>query len=175
MDLPSNYAWLAKETGPRMLIEALRLYGTKEKAGPANNPVILGWARECEIKDYTKDETPWCGCFLAVVARRAGKPLPNSPLWARDWLHWGTPSPLASLGDVLVFSRTGGGGHVGLYVGEDTECYHVLGGNQGDAVSIRRIDKDRLLGARRLYVHGKPVNVRPVRLAASGAVSRNEA
>ena len=35
------------------------------------------------------------------------------------------------LGDILTFKRNGGG-HVGLYVGEDKDCYHVLGGNQGN-------------------------------------------
>jgi hypothetical protein len=39
---------------------------------------------------------------------------------------------------VLVFERPGGG-HVGYYFGEDATAYHVLGGNQGDAVTIARI------------------------------------
>lgn len=36
-------------------------------------------------------------------------------------------------------------GHVGFYVGEDAKGYYVLGGNQGDKVSVVRIAKDRLL------------------------------
>jgi cell wall-associated NlpC family hydrolase len=40
------------------------------------------------------------------------------------------------LGDVLVFRR-GGGGHVALYVGEDEEAFHVLGGNQADRCASR--------------------------------------
>ena len=68
-----------------------------------------------------------------------------------------------------------GGGHVGLYVGEDASSYFTLGGNQGDAVSIVRITKDRCIGVRRIYAIGKPANVRPIKLAANGALSKNEA
>jgi cell wall-associated NlpC family hydrolase len=79
------------------------------------------------------------------------------------------------LGDVLVFKRQGGG-HVGLYVGEDKDAYHVLGGNQSDSVSITRILKDRLHAARRCtWKTAQPANVRRVFLSGSGAVSQNEA
>lgn len=169
------YHWLLSEKGPKMLLEALRLMGTRETAGDANNPTILEWARECGIHGYNADAIPWCGLFVAVVAKRAGKHLPNNPLWARNWATWGNPSP-PELGAVLVFSR-GSGGHVGLYVGEDLAYYHVLGGNQGDSVSIVRIDKARLLACRALYKHGTPRNVRRVMLNTKieGKVSENEA
>ncbi len=68
----------------------------------------------------------------------------------RALLKFGAPvSP--TLGAILVFwrgKRTGWLGHVGFYTGEDTSAYHVLGGNQGDKVSITRIAKERLLEAR---------------------------
>lgn len=80
------------------------------------------------------------------------------------------------LGDVLVFARGRVSGHVGVYVGEDATAYHVIGGNQGDSVSIKRIARSRLLGARRCpWRVNQPSNVRRVQLAASGAVSANEA
>jgi len=74
-----------------------------------------------------------------------------------------------------------GGGHVGFYVGEDDRtvsgkpCYHVLGGNQSDAVTIARIDKDRMRACRQFFRNGKPDNVRPVILAARGKISEDEA
>ena len=80
-----TYNWLKKESAPRMLLEALKLYGVTEKAGSGNNPEILSWAKETGLKQYTQDETPWCGLFMAVIAKRAGKSLHKSPLWARDW------------------------------------------------------------------------------------------
>ena len=159
MSLPSKYQWLSKEKAPKMLLEALKLYGTKEKQGEANNPIILAWAKECGIKGYNADSIPWCGLFMAIVAYRAGKEIPSTSLWAKSWAKWGDDSPEPQLGDLLVFYRDGGG-HVGLYVGEDTQCYHVLGGNQGDAVSITRLDKNRCIASRRNYKIAAPSNVR---------------
>lgn len=52
------------------------------------------------------------------------------------------------LGDALTFKRNGGG-HVGIYVGEDSTCYHVLGDNQSNMVCITRIEKTRCSGIRR--------------------------
>ena len=173
--LPSAYARLASEPGPRMLTEALRLYGTVETPGAADNPIILAWAREVGLERvYTADATPWCGLFLAVIAARAGKRLPAKPLWALSWARWGEDGGQPELGDVLVFIRPGGG-HVGLYVGEDERAYHVLGGNQRDAVTIARIDKERLYACRAYYAVGRPANVRPIVLQASGEMSANEA
>lgn len=177
MNPPKNFAWLEKEPGPNMLLEALKLYGTKETQGPANTPEIMGWAREVGggvERIYRADAMPWCGLFVAVVAKRANKPQCAQPLWARAWTSWGDPSPRASLGDVLIFSRKGGG-HVGLYIGEDATSYCVLGGNQGDAVSFTWIAKGRCLAVRRFYRVGPPANVRPVFLKRSGALSTNEA
>jgi len=172
--LPKAYAWLEKEPAPRMLLEALKLVGTKETKGNANNPAILAWARECGIKGYGEDSIPWCGLFVAVCAKRAGKPIPSTPLWARSWRDWGNGSSTPQLGDVLVFSRDGGG-HVGLYVGEDSTAYHVLGGNQGDEVNIKRVAKDRLIAARNLYQITTPDNIRRIHLSGSGTLSTNEA
>ena len=166
------YAWLGAEPAPRMLVEALKLYGVTETAGGGDNPEILSWARECGAPGYAHDETPWCGLFIGVVAKRAGKPVPENPLWARNWAAWGDPSP-HELGAVLVFSRNGGG-HVGLYVGEDPECFHVLGGNQGDKVCVTRIAKRRLLACRAVYRTQKPASVRAIHLAPQGALSTNE-
>lgn len=166
-------AWLKNETAPKILVEAVKLYGTKERIGAANNPVIIEWAKECGIKGYTADSIPWCGLFVAVCAKRARKELPDKPLWARDWLNWGNNSQTPMLGDVMVFSRKSGG-HVGIYVGEDATAYHVLGGNQSDCVCISRAAKDRFLGARNQYIV-KPSNVRRIRLAVNGSLSTNEA
>lgn len=178
MTLPKAYAWLDKEPGPKMLREALALYGTKERAGPADNPQILAWAKECGIAAYKHDSIAWCGLFAAVIAKRAGwdhAPGGNA-LWALNWAKWEVSSPKPMLGDILTFKREGGG-HVGLYVGEDATAYFVLGGNQADAVSIVRIAKSRLFAARRArWKVAQPTNVRVVRLTNSGApLSTNEA
>lgn len=175
MKLPKAYSWLSAEPAPKMLIEALKLFGTLEAPGNSDNPIIMSWAQELGLAQiYSDDAIPWCGLFMAVVAKRAGKVIPSLPLWARSWATWGMASPKAELGDVLVFARSGGG-HVALYVGEDDMCYHCLGGNQGDAVSIARVEKSRCIAVRRLYSVGVPANVRSIRLAANGTPSTNEA
>jgi uncharacterized protein (TIGR02594 family) len=177
-NLPIKYQWLAKEGAPKMLVEALKLYGTLETPGTMNNPTILAWAKEIgkEIQgQYTADSIPWCGLFMALVAHRAEKEWPKSPLWALSWATFGTRTSTPMLGDVLVFTRQGGG-HVGIYVGEDETAYHVLGGNQSDKVSIARIAKNRLYTARRpIYAIGQPANVRKIQLASDGTLSTNEA
>ncbi len=175
--LPAAYAWLDDVREPsRMLTEARKLYGVLETPGAADNPTILGWAAEIGLaKVYSDDSIPWCGLFAGVVADRAGWPTVKDPLWARNWAKFGVPAATAGLGDVLVFVRDGGG-HVGFYVGEDPGHYHVLGGNQSDAVTITRIAKARCVAVRRpKWRVSQPAGVKPVRLAATGAVSRNEA
>jgi uncharacterized protein (TIGR02594 family) len=167
-----RYAWLDREPAPKMLRVALDLYGVREFVGEDDNPVILTWANECGIRGYSSDSVPWCGLFVAVCAIRSGKKIPENPLWARNWCGWGDPSP-HELGAVMVFAREKGG-HVGLYVGEDKECYHILGGNQSDSVSVTRIRKERLIGCRSMY-KVKPANVRPIWLESVGTVSSNEA
>lgn len=173
--LPSAYKWLRNEPGPKMLTEALALFGTVEVPGSKDNPAILAWAKEVRLdKTYSHDSIPWCGLFMAIVAKRAGKPVVDSPLWALSWADFGKSSPSPMLGDVLTFKRNGGG-HVALYVGEDAGAYHCLGGNQSDKVCFTRIAKSRLYRARRPTYNVQPSNVRKVRLASNGKLSVNEA
>ena len=178
MNLPKPYAWLAAEPGPRILTEFIKVYGTSELKGPGSNPSILLWAKTIGLKDSYKDDAiPWCGLAMAYVAAQAGweyAPRGNA-LWARNWLYWGNEAKVPMLGDVLVFSR-GSSGHVAVYVGEDAEAYHVIGGNQGDRVSIARKPRARLLGARRCpWRINQPANVRRVFLDAGGALTGSEA
>lgn len=175
MNLPKTYRWLQEEPAPRHLLKAVELYGTTETVRSANNPVIMGWAKELGLeKVYTADSIPWCGLFAAVVMRRAQRPVVIDPLWALNWNNFGVRVTVPMLGDVLTFTRKSGG-HVGFYVGEDDTAYHVLGGNQGDKVSIVRIAKSRLSQARRPQYISQPTNIRKITLASTGVLSTNEA
>lgn len=177
--LPSRYGWLAREPGPEDADrgdEALRHAGSAGE--PRTTRPSLAWAKEVggEVSDvYKADSIPWCGLFMAVVAKRAGKDVPKHPLWALSWSAFGAAVTRPMLGDVLTFTRNGGG-HVSLYVGEDGDAYHCLGGNQSDAVTITCIAKSRLYAARRPLYREQPVNIRVVKLASNGAaLSLNEA
>ena len=170
-----TYKYLTAPGVPKLITEAYKLLGVKEIKGDKHNPDILKWAELTGLKNvYKADEIPWCGLYVAYVCVMADKEPVKDPLWARNWLKFGTKEPVAMLGDILVFSR-GTGGHVGFYVGEDSTAYHVLGGNQGDSVSITRILKSRLLGARRPeWKIAQPQGVRVITLGASGPISKNE-
>lgn len=168
---------------PSILKAAVPLLGVREKPGTADNAMILEWADEVEralgVKNlgYTADSIPWCGLFVGVVAARAGwaDQMPKTPLWARSWAEFGQEADKPSLGDILVFARNGGG-HVGIYVGEDRSAFHVLGGNQSDAVTITRIAKSRKIAVRRpRWRVAQPTSVRPIRMGADGPLSTNEA
>jgi hypothetical protein len=73
----------------------------------------------------------------------------------------------------MVFKRAGGG-HVGFYVGEDKDAYHILGGNQSDMVSVARVAKDRHVDARWPSTFSLSKTGR-VWLTARTNLSRNEA
>lgn len=166
--LPTKYAWLAKEPAPKMLLEAIKLYGTLEVSGRGSNKTITDWALECGIGAYSTDDIPWCGLFMAICAKRAGWARPENPLWARNWAKWGTArTGGAKLGDVLVFAR-GSSGHVAMYVGEDATNYHILGGNQSDQVCIVRKAKATLAIRQAPWKIAQPANVRKIVLSASG-------
>lgn len=180
MNLPKQYAWLAAEPGPRILVEMLKLYGTVEKAGPGSNPLILEWAARIGLGHaYRNDATAWCGLAIAYAAAQAGwdyAPLGNA-LWARNWASWGNPVKRGEemLGDIQIYPR-GPGGHVTMYVGEDKTHFHDLGGNQDDQVSIKRKPKASILATRRCpWRVNQPPNVRKIMLSAKGAESKSEA
>lgn len=173
--VPKQYGYLLKPNMPPIIKEAIRLYGTVEFKGAADNPLILNWAKEIGSKtgfNYEHDATPWCGLFVGVVAKRAGLALPSIAVRASSWDAWGVQADKPRLGDILRFQREGGG-HVGIYVAEDATCYHVLGGNQSDMVNISRIEKLRCVAVRRAW-QVTSVNV-PIKINASGKISENEA
>lgn len=182
MPLTNKYAWLSQEPGPAMLTKALELFDIHESPGAINNPEIIKWANEVggDVSDtYKADEIPWCGLFMAVVAKRAGKQVVKDPLWALNWGTFGVHTDVPMLGDVLVFTRkTSDGkkaGHVAIYIGEDDSCFHIIGGNQADSVCIIRIEKSRLYAARRPKYNVQPKNIRVVKLSSNGIpISGNE-
>lgn len=155
---------------------AKSLLGTKEVPGKGNNPKILAWAREVggwTAKFYNADEIPWCGLFVAYCMKKNGIPVHDGVLSALSWNSWGTPLAKGVPGAVMVFVRPGGG-HVGFYVSEDKDTYHILGGNQSDNVTVTRIAKNRLKGIR--WPKGKPAPKQgPVFAKFTGAISTNEA
>ena len=113
---------------------------------------LMAWLKQDGRSLGDPGKNPWCGDFVETCIRIAlpAEPLLGAlganPYWARNWLLFGQATN-PTLGAVLIFER-GSGGHVGFAVGKDGTHFYVLGGNQSDAVTIARIAKSRLLGAR---------------------------
>lgn len=181
--LPASYKWLNDLALPNTIKLGLAEFGVVEVIGRGSNKTIISWRDELNlagvsIKGFSDDDIAWCGLLVAIVAfRRMGKAaeVVEEPLWARNWASYGVKSPKAGLGDVLVFSRPGGGGHVGFYIAEDDEAYHVLGGNQSNKVCITRVLKSRCLAVRRPPYIVMPASVKPYRVSSKGKLSTNEA
>lgn len=123
---------------------------------------------------------PWCGAFVAHCLQSAGLAIAERYASALAWAQWGIGLSAPAVGCVVVFNRDGGG-HVGFVAGVDPSGrLLVLGGNQGDAVSIAPFD----VVARPPVAYRWPPGVKapaaigfkalPV-FAVSGATSTNEA
>lgn len=126
--------------------------GETEIHGAQDNPKIVAMFKKSGAAWVDDDETPWCAAFVGAVLNDAGIKGTNK-LNARSYLDWGVVVDQPQSGDVVVFwrgNREGWQGHVAFYVRTDPNGdIVVLGGNQGDAVSVKPYSKSRLLGYRR--------------------------
>lgn len=135
--------------------------GTDEVPGKATNPQILAML---QLDDAwpTDDEVPWCSAFVNYIAFLL-KLSRSKSLRARSWLEVGAGVMLerALVGfDVVILKRGTGEqpgpevinapGHVGFFSGYDADQVFLLGGNQGDSVTVVGYPRKRLLGVRRL-------------------------
>ncbi len=139
---------------------ARKFIGVKEQPGSASNPLVLAMLQH--VATWVQDDSvAWCSAFVGFIAWLSGLPQSNS-LAARSWLKVGTMISLVEARpgfDVVVLKRGANSpgpdvleaeGHVGWFVSQDVAGVTVLGGNQGDQVSIEKFPFDRVLGVRRL-------------------------
>jgi uncharacterized protein (TIGR02594 family) len=169
---------------PKWYQIAMAELGQQEIPGAEHNPRIVEYHQATGLRAQD-DETPWCGAFVAWCLGAAGiRYKKASAASARSWLNWGRELKRPTIGCVVVFwrgRRDGWQGHVGFYAGRDAQGrILVLGGNQGNAVSVRPYSADQLLGYR--WPEGLPLppDIQPLResgviqgssvAAASGAV-----
>jgi uncharacterized protein (TIGR02594 family) len=125
-------------------------YGVSEMPGEAHNPRIIEYHATCTLK-ATNDETPWCSAFVNWCLRQAGLKGTDSA-GAQSWLKWkdGTKITSPRLGCLAVFKRgkEPWQGHVGFFASEDDNHIQLLGGNQGNTISLASQRKDKLMGYR---------------------------
>jgi len=141
---------------------AQRFIGIREIADAGRNHPFIVWCFECcGFGLETSDEIPWCAAFANRVAWLLRLPRSKSAR-ARSWLAVGQPVALdeATPGwDVVVVKQAAADpgpevpvfrGHVGFFAGLEGDSVLILGGNQGDSVSIARFPVANVLGVRRL-------------------------
>ena len=124
--------------------------GVAEKPGATHNPRIIEYLKSTTLgsPENQQDETPWCSAFVNWVLQKAGVEPRTNSAWARSWLNWGVATDNPIPGTIAVFSRGQNAGHVAFYLDEDEDRIKVLGGNQGNAVSVAWYPRTALLGYR---------------------------
>lgn len=135
--------------------------GVREIPGPEHNPRIVEYMRIAGAHWVTDDETAWCGGFAGFCIVQAGLKPPALSVRARAWLQWGTglhPQHPA-FGAITVLTSgpdpqpgpevIDAPGHVSFFWGHGHPgSILVIGGNQGNAVTIAAYSVHRLLGYR---------------------------
>lgn len=131
---------------PAYLTIARGYIGTRELTGKNDSPVLLNWWQR--FKAAWLYGQPWCGLLVAVCMKEAGMPYPQAFYRAKSWLDYGRKLNSPCLGAIVIFDRKGGG-HVGFIIGLDhANRLLVLGGNQGNKVSVMAFERSRVIGYR---------------------------
>jgi uncharacterized protein (TIGR02594 family) len=158
---------------PKWLEEARKHIGTREIPGEKHEPKILQWWKAIKRGGIQSDEVAWCAAFTGGCLEAVGV-VSSRYESAKSYLAWGVPLSNPIVGCIVVFERKGGG-HVGFVVGQDPNGrLMVLGGNQGNVVSIAPFDRSRAAGYR--WPAPVSINLAPLPIILSAAQSStNEA
>ena len=134
---------------PAWLVHARSWLGTSERPGSASDPGILAFYRDAGHPEISDDSVAWCAAFAGACLARAGY-TPTGSLRARSYLDWGRPLDVPRRGAIAVLSRGSSPalGHVGFLIEDRGDTVLILGGNQGDTVSIAAFPRSRVLGYR---------------------------
>ena len=126
--------------------------GTTEGPGPADNPVIMEMYASVGHDWVEHDSVAWCAAFVGHCLEQAGIKSTRK-LTARSYLDWGIPIEVADAqqGDIGVIPRGSSSwqGHVFFIDRIEGQWVWGLGGNQDDAVNVKRYPVSKLLGVRR--------------------------
>ena len=126
--------------------------GTTEGPGPANNPTVMEMYASVGHDWVEHDSVAWCAAFVGHCLEKAGI-RSTRKLTARSYLDWGIPVEIADAqpGDIGVIPRGSSSwqGHVFFIDRIEGAWVWGLGGNQSDAVNVKRYPVSKLLGIRR--------------------------
>lgn len=122
-----------------------------EYPGPRHNQRILQYFGATSLAPFNGDETPWCAAFVNWCLQECWIEGTNAAN-ARSFMDWGEESS-GKCGDIVVFWRESPRswkGHVAFLLDKTDRWVYAVGGNQGNAVSVRHYDAHRVLGYRRV-------------------------
>ena len=126
--------------------------GLTEGPGPADNPKILEMYASVGHDWVEHDAVAWCAAFVGHCLETAGI-RSTRKLTARSYLDWGVSVEVtdAQQGDIGVIPRGNSSwqGHVFFIDRIEGAWVWGLGGNQDDAVNVKRYPVSKLLGVRR--------------------------
>ena len=126
--------------------------GTTEGPGPANNPTVMEMYASVGHDWVEHDSVAWCAAFVGHCLEKAYI-RSTRKLTARSYLDWGVPVEIADAqpGDIGVIPRGASSwqGHVFFIDHIEGAWVWGLGGNQSDAVNVKRYPISKLLGVRR--------------------------
>lgn len=126
--------------------------GTTEGPGLEDNPTIMAMYASVGHEWVEHDSVAWCAAFVGHCLERAGI-RSTRRLTARSYLDWGVPVEIADAqtGDIAVIPRgvSSWQGHVFFIDRIEGPWVWGLGGNQNDAVNVKRYPVSKLLGVRR--------------------------
>lgn len=143
----SEYAKIGESAAPDAKVtQVARQYtGLNEYQDTAELKRLIGF-------DPRGKENAWCAGFVNAVLKKSGIQ-GTGQLNARSFLEWGRAVTDPQDGDVVVLwrgSKSSWQGHVGFYKGTDKDGnILILGGNQGNEVSIESFPRSRVLAFRR--------------------------
>lgn len=164
---------IVKYTHANLIVAGQKDLGLAEVSGRVSDKRILAMLTRHNpwVKD---DQTPWCAAWMAEICWQCGFDYSRT-LRARHFLRVGfgmrVPERLYDQyhdyiedcavngrGVIAVITRGGRNepgadvldhrGHVGIYLGMTEHHVFLLGGNQGNKVSVRPYSRSRLLGLR---------------------------
>lgn len=144
---------------------ALTFYGVEEAfTNGKSNPLVVSFFKDFADWVTNSKTTAWCSAYVNSIAASCGYQY-TGKLNARSWLNIGNiVNSNPKVGDVVIFWRNkkdGWEGHVGFFISysPDKKYINVLGGNQGNKVTIAPYPVERLLGIRRLeYIRDREGN-----------------
>lgn len=135
-----------------LLLSVLEHYGMKEVDGVKSNPEIIAMGKELGYDIADDSTTAWCSLLVNYFAKKCGYEF-TGKLTARSWLKMPMVVLKPKLGNIVVLWRgdpNGWQGHVGLFISMDEKNIFILGGNQGNQLTIAPYSRERLLGFREL-------------------------